>query len=72
MSWIQGIPSSKLFAFSDGTTMVKAVMACAQIAREQIAATIAEMVAVGALDEQDASPVIRQIMFENAQGYFGF
>jgi hypothetical protein len=72
INWIQGIPSNKILAFSGGTTMVEAVMACAQIAREQIATAIAEMVAVGALDEQDAPPVIRQIMFENAQAYFGF
>jgi hypothetical protein len=71
MGWLQGVPSSKIFAFSGGTTMVEAIMASAQIARGHIAATIAEMVAAGALDEQDASPVIHQIMFENAQTYFG-
>jgi hypothetical protein len=70
MGWLQGVPSSKLFAFSGGTTMVEAIMSSAQIAREHIATTIAEMVAAGSLDEQDASLVIRQVMFENAKDYF--
>lgn len=70
-SWIQGVPSSKLFAFSGSTTVVEAVMACAKMAREQIATVIAELVAGGSLDEQDASLVIQRIMFKNAQAYFG-
>jgi hypothetical protein len=68
--WILGVPSSKLFAFSGNTTMVEAVMVYAKIAREQIAAVLAEMVADGSLDEQDAALVIKRIMFENAQSYF--
>lgn len=70
MGWLQGVPSTKLFAFSGGTTMVEAIMSSAQIAREHIATTIAEMVAVGALDEQDAPLVIHQVMFENAKAFF--
>jgi len=68
--WLHGVPLNKLYAVSGGTTMVEAVCVQALIVREQIAALLAEMVAEGYLDEEDAYLAIEKLLYVNAWDYF--
>jgi hypothetical protein len=69
-NWLHGVPSSKIFALGGDLTMVEAVCIQALIAREQIALLLAEMVASGDLDEEDALLVMERVLYKNAQAYF--
>ena len=68
--WVQGVPLCKLFACSGNTTLVEALCVHTWLAREQVAALFAEMVAEGVLDEGDAHVAIRHLLYENALSYF--
>jgi hypothetical protein len=68
--WLHSVPSSKIFALGGDMTMVEAVTIQALIAREQIALLLAEMVASGELDEQDALLVMERVLYKNAQSCY--
>jgi hypothetical protein len=69
-NWIHRVPLSKLFALGGDLTMVEAVCVQAMIVREQVAHVLAEMVAGGELDEEDALLAMERLLAKNAQSYF--
>jgi hypothetical protein len=69
-NWLHSVPLCKVFALGGNMTMVEAVCIQALIAREQIALLLAEMVANGELDEQDALLAMDHVLYENALTYF--
>lgn len=69
--WLQGVPLRKLFALAGNTTMVEAACVQALFVREQIGALLAEMVADGDLDEDDAHIVMQRLLIQNVQDHFG-
>lgn len=70
-SWLQGIPSTRIFAAGGETTMVEALCIHVQVVREQVAQNLAEMVTAGELDEPDALLVAKRLLYENAAQYYG-
>lgn len=69
-TWIQGLPWNRLLGISGGAVVIEMICAQAWIAREHLAAMLAEMVAHNELDEQDAVTVLRYLLGQNAQQYF--
>jgi len=69
-NWLHRVPLCKIFALGGDMTMVEAVCVQAMIVREQVAVVMAEMVAAGELDEEDAVFAMARLLAENAQAYF--
>ena len=69
--WLNTVPLNKVFAVAGELTMVESVCIQALIAREQVALLLAEWVAEGELDEQDAFLVMDRVLYKNALTYFG-
>jgi hypothetical protein len=69
-NWLNSVPLCKIFALGGNMTMVEAICVQALIAREQIALLLAEMVAGGELDEQDALLAMERVLGTNASSYF--
>ena len=69
-NWLHSVPLGKVFALGGNMTMVEAVYIQALVAREQTALLLAEMVANGGLDEQDALLAMDCVLCKNALAYF--
>jgi hypothetical protein len=69
-NWLHSVPLCKIFALGGNMTMVEAICVQALVAREQIALLLAEMVAGGELDEQDALLAMERVLCANAASYF--
>ena len=70
-NWVHGVPLKKVFALGGNMALVEAVCIQALVVREQIAVLLAEMVAAGELDEDDALLTMDRLLYKNAQEYFG-
>jgi hypothetical protein len=69
-AWLEAVPLHRLIALGN-TTMVEAICAQAFIVREQVASVLAEMVAGGELDEEDARLAMVRLLSQNAVEAFG-
>jgi hypothetical protein len=69
--WISTVPLNKIFAVAGELTMVESVCVQALIVREQVALLLAERVAEGELNEQEAILVMDRVLYKNALTYFG-
>lgn len=70
-AWLEAVPLHRLIALGGNTTMVEAICAQAFIVREQVASVLAEMVAGGELDEEDARLAMVRLLSQNAVEAFG-
>ena len=70
-AWLEAVPLHRLIALGGNTTMVEAICAQAFIVREQVASVLAEMVAGGELDEEDARLAMVRLLSQNAVEVFG-
>jgi hypothetical protein len=68
--WIHSVPLNKIFAFGGGMRLVETVCVQALVVRDQIAVLLAEMVAAGELDEEDARWAMVRLLHGNAEAYF--
>ena len=68
--WIHSVPLIKIFAFGGGMRLVETVCVQALVVREQIAVLLAEMVAAGELDEEDARWAMERLLHGNAEAFF--
>lgn len=70
-AWLEAVPLHRLIALGGNTTMVEASCAQALIVREQVASVLAEMIAGGELDEDDARLAMARLLSQNAMETFG-
>ena len=68
--WINSVPLIKIFAFGGGMRLVETACVQAMVVREQLAVLLAEMVAAGELDEEDAKWAMERLLHGNAEAFF--
>ena len=64
--WIETVPANKIMAFGGDYKFVEGVCAHAAMARENVAAVLAEKVLTGYLIEQDAADLAVKFLRQNA------
>lgn len=69
--WLDMVPNNKIFGFGGDYQIVEKVYGHLKLARENIAAVLADKVRSGAFSRSVSSHVIRRLMFENASDFYG-
>ncbi len=68
--WLDMVPNSKIFGFGGDYKIVEKVYGHLKLARENIAAVLAEKVGAKAISRSDASMLARRLMRENPQNFY--
>jgi predicted TIM-barrel fold metal-dependent hydrolase len=69
--WLDMVPNNKIFGFGGDYSIVEKVYGHLKLARENIAAVLADKIESGAFSRPVASHVIRRLMLENASEFYG-
>jgi predicted TIM-barrel fold metal-dependent hydrolase len=69
--WLDMVPNNKIFGFGGDYGIVEKVYGHLKMARENIAAVLADKVERGAFSRAVATYVIRRLMLENATEFYG-
>lgn len=69
--WIETVPANKILGFGGDSLAVEGAYAHARLARANVRQVLAEKVAAGYLDEDEAITLARRILRENAIELFG-
>jgi uncharacterized protein len=64
------VPNNKIFGFGGDYRIVEKVYGHLKLARQNIAAILAEKIANGAMSRSEASLVARRLMFDNPRDFY--
>jgi predicted TIM-barrel fold metal-dependent hydrolase len=68
--WLDMVPNNKIFGFGGDYAIVEKVYGHLKLARQNIAAVLAEKVETGAMSRSEASLVVRRLMFDNPRDFY--
>jgi hypothetical protein len=68
--WLDMVPNNKIFGFGGDYRIVEKVYGHLKLARQNIAAVLAEKIANGAMSRSEASLVARRLMFDNPRDFY--
>jgi uncharacterized protein len=69
--WLDMVPNNKIFGFGGDYSIVEKVYGHLTLARQNIAAVLADKIRVGAMSRSEASQVARRLMFDNPRDFYG-
>jgi hypothetical protein len=68
--WLDMVPNNKIFGFGGDYRIVEKVYGHLKLARQNIAAVLADKIATGAMSRSEASLVVRRLMFDNPREFY--
>jgi uncharacterized protein len=68
--WLDLVPNTKIFGFGGDYTVVEKIYGHLTLARQNIAAVLADKIAVGSMSRADATMVARRLMIENPREFY--
>ncbi len=69
--WLDMVPNTKIFGFGGDYNTVEKVYGHLTLARQNIAAVLADKIETGAMSRAEASLVARRLMFDNPRDFYG-
>ena len=68
--WLDMVPNNKIFGFGGDYAIVEKVYGHLKLARQNIAAVLAEKIATAAMSRSEASLIARRLMFDNPRDFY--
>jgi hypothetical protein len=68
--WLEMVPNNKIFGFGGDYSIVEKVYGHLTLARQNIAAVLAEKITVGAMSRSEAVVIARRLLFENPREFY--
>ena len=68
--WLDMVPNTKIFGFGGDYSIVEKVYGHLKLARENVAAVLAEKVRGGVVSRREASSLARRLMFDNPNEFY--
>jgi hypothetical protein len=69
--WLEMVPNNKIFGFGGDYSIVEKVYGHLTLARQNIAAVLAEKITMGAMSRSEAVVIARRLLFENPREFYG-
>ncbi len=69
--WLDMVPNTKIFGFGGDYNTVEKIYGHLTLARQNIAAVLADKIETGAMSRSEASLVARRLMFDNPRDFYG-